>query len=396
MSRKAILGVALLVAGSSLLGARAADAVDPKYIVVRLDEVRLLDSSDGNEGEIQYFVMGATGDRGHDPIAIQQTSFPIENWYEGEEDGVNATFMAGNEQAVPIFAYREDQMGEELVLSVGVYDDDETSDAVIVGHQVLAKVGVAVATYFTGPAGGAAVETLSSAVQKELEHGDDRDHLGTYTGALKRDNADGSTFGLPRGQHSKTFERQVGKVRIKYTVRRIADRAEVAHSCATVTLDRIKIVDDSDDVTQGDGDVYVRARVADRFDMGEADLNGASQLNSRTISLPKNKYTVDVETGHDFPSKNVQLYTNGCKGLPVFLYVEVDVFEDDSQADCSGRTCDDVLGVLPLLLTQAWMRDNPGQRKFEVDARGDSGKARFYLTVSTWNPNADPDAPVSH
>jgi hypothetical protein len=396
MSSKAILGVALLVAGASLLGPRAANAVDPKYIVVRLDEVRLLDSGDGNEGEIQYFVMGATGNRGRDPIAIQQTSFPIENWYEGEEDGANATFMGGNEQAVPIFAYREDQMGDELLISVGVYDDDETSDFVIAGHQVLAKVGVAVATYFTGPSGGAAVDKLSGAVQKELEDGGHRDHLGTYTGALRRSNGDGSTFGLPRGEHSKTFERQVGKVRIKYTVRRIADRAEVKNWCATVTLDRIRIVDDSDDGTQGDGDVYVRARVADRFDMGEADVYGASQLNGRAIALPKNKYTVDVGTGHDFPSKNVQLYSNGCHGLPVFLYVEVDVFEDDSQADCSGRTCDDVLGVLPLLLTQAWLRDNPGQRKFEIDARGDSGKAKFYLTVNTWNPHADPDAPLSH
>jgi hypothetical protein len=84
-----------------------------------------------------------------------------------------------------------------------------------------------------------------------------------------------------------------------------------------------------------------------------------------------------------------------CKGLPVFLFIEVDVFEDDSQLDCSGRTCDDVLGALPLMFTHRWLREHQGSNQFEYDVRGDSGRARIYLTVDVWNPRADPDAPIS-
>jgi len=92
---------ALMSVPGYLPPARAGDAPTPKYIVVRLDEVRLLDSGDGNAGEIQYLTIGATGNRGRKPIAIQQTTFPMENWYEGEEDGANATFMEGRDLAFP-------------------------------------------------------------------------------------------------------------------------------------------------------------------------------------------------------------------------------------------------------------------------------------------------------
>ncbi len=393
----------LLACLAGVVKTTPARAADEKYIVVRLDEVSLIDCGDGNEGEIVYMTMGATGNHGRQPIAIQQTSFPVENWYEGEDDGVNAVFMTPGEQAVPVFCYPESKMGDELAITISVADDDETSDFVIIGHAVLAKVGTAVATYFLGPAGGKAVDELSSAVQKEIERGGKRDHLGTLSVSLKKSANDGSTFGLPRGEHYKVFERTAGKVKLKYSVTRIAKRERCKDWGLTVTLDKVKIVDDSDDFTQGDGEIYIRTRVADGFVDGEAVAgSNASLLNQTTISLPRNGRTKDVGTGDFFPEKDVKLYSNirnlRAKGLPVFLYVEVDVFEDDSQADCSGRTCDDVLGVLPLMLTQHWMRDHPGKNELVYDVRGDSGKARIYLTVEVTpsvDPNADPDGPIS-
>lgn len=387
------------------LGDNFAQAADPKWIVVRLDEVRVIDAGDGREGEIQYITVSATGNHGRDPIAVQQVTFPMEDmWYEAREDGANATFMRGNELAVPLFAYPEAEMGDELVLVVGVADDDTNSDFVVMGHAALAKVGTAVAGYFLGPAGGAAVDKLSSSVQKEIEDGGNRDSLGTLSVTLARTARDGSTFGLPRNEHSKTFERQAGNVWFKYTVRRIANRATVNDWCAAVKLDRIKIRDDSDDGTQGAGDIYVRIRTADAFAAGESGEN-ASQLEQKVLFLP-NSGTRDVHTGHEFlkpGEKGMTIYSNTrgrgrnarCGGLPVFLYAEVDVFEDDSQLECSGRTCDDILGVLPLLYTQAWMRDHPGTTKQEYDVRGDDGKVRIGLTVEVWDPNADPDQPLS-
>lgn len=399
----------LLVSALVLVAATIADAADPKYVVVRLDEVRLLDAGDsvanGPEGEIQYFSVAATGDRGGEPIASQQVTFPTENWYEAVDDGVNRTFMAGHDRAIPLFAFPEAEMGDELVLVVSVFDDDETSDAAVIGHAVAAKVGTAVAGYFGGPAAAKAVDELSSAVQSEIVKGGNRDSLGTLAVTFAKAARDGSTFGLPAGRHDADFETRAGNVWFKYSVHRVADRPAVAGWCASVKLDKIKIVDDSDDGTQGDGDVYVRARSADGFVVGQM-VDGSSQLNQKVFNLPRNRYTRDVGTGYQFlrgDEVGMIIYSNTsgqgrqarCTGLPVLLYVEVDVFEDDSQADCSGRTCDDVLGVLPLLYTQAWMRDHPGSHKIEYDVRGNKGKARISLTFDLWNPNADPDQPVA-
>lgn len=113
--------------------------------------------------------------------------------------------------------------------------------------------------------------------------------------------------------------------------------------------------------------------------------------------------TEDAHTGDDFPIKNVLRYTNASRsrnqppsdpGLPVFLYIEVDFFEDDRQIDCFGRSCDDVLGVLPLMFTNRWLPEHPGSNQLSYGMRSDSGRARIDLTIDVWNPNADQDAPI--
>jgi len=406
---KTLLCLILLMVLASGMGIPDMMAADKHFIVVRLDEVRLSDDGDATEGEIVYVTTGATGNRGEKPITIQQTNFPRENWYEAKDDGVNALFMDGKDRAIPVFAFPEAEMGDELLIVIGIADDDETSDAVIIGHAVLAKVGTAVASYFLGPAGGAAVDRLSSAVQREIEQGGKRDTLATYSVSLKRSARDGSTFGLPPQEHAKTFERRAGNATITYTVMRVTQKDETNDWCVSVTLRGIKILDDADDLTQGAGDIYVRARVADSFDESEAiEGSNATQFRQHLTDLPRNSYTKDVHTGEFFidpddPAKKVKLYSNTrgsgraarCGGLPVFLYIEVGVFEDDSQADCSGRTCDDVIGVLPLMYTNRWLREHPGSNQIEYEAKGVKGNARIYLTIDVWDPHADPDAPLS-
>jgi len=285
-------------------------------------------------------------------------------------------------------------MGDEMVIIVSVVDDDETSDFVVIGHAVLAEVGSAVAGYFLGPAGGAAVRSLSGKVQSEITKGGERDHLGTLTVTLPRTAADGSTFGLAPNEHSKIFERQAGNVWIKYTVLRIAKSEDYNDWCVSVTLNKFKMVDDSDDLTQGAGEVYIRPRVADGFVTGEiVKGQNASQLNQKTTTLPTRSYTKDVHTGDFFPipREGVKLYFNTtgsgrnarCKGLPVFLFIEVDVFEDDSQLDCSGRTCDDVLGVLPLMFTHQWLREH--QVEVEIKRQADGSACRRLPETNLFN-----------
>jgi hypothetical protein len=387
-----LMSIAIVV---SALPHGAVEAADPKYVLVRLDEVHITDDGDGGPGELRYVTVGSTGDHGEDPIAVQQNTFPLELWVEADEDGANSTFMSGSDsgyyQALPIFAYPEDQMGEELLFSVSVFDDDETPDWVPIGHRVLAEIGGFFADYYGGPAGRAAHEALSSAIQDELERGIDQDHLGTITVSLPRRARDRSTYGMPAGEHGITLETWSanGKVKITYTILRIADRPWVDDWCMTLYLDRVKIIDDSEDL--GAAHVYLRSRVADRY-LDGVDINGtgASQLRQTSIRWP-NRGTIDVDSGQDFLNGRTILYSNTrgsgrdayCSGLPVFLFAEIDVLSDDWGLSAD----DDAIGIMTFLIHQSWMRDHTGQSDIRIRVRGTDGSTRVYLTLEIWDPH---------
>jgi hypothetical protein len=382
----------LLVFLLALLGAPAAHATD--YIVVRLDEVRLLDSGEIDNAELQYVIVASTGNHGNEAITVQTTTFPLAKWYASDEGGLNALFMGPHDQAVPIFAWPEDEMGEELTLLVTVVEDDHTSDAVIIGHAVAAKIGTAIATYYSAE-GGAGVEILSSAVQRQIEDAARVDVLdGPLPQTLLREARDGSTFGIRRGEHSRVFEPTEGKnVWIKFSVLRVTAREVYADWCVSATLEKIKIVDDSDDGTQGDGDISIRARAADGYVAAPI-----SQLDQHVVALPRSGER-SVESGHNFPLGDPpRLYSNSrgsgrearCTGLPPFLFLEVDVFDDDDPSS-------DDTAVLPLFFTHRWLRGHSNRStpiKYRV--RGGGGlRADISVVVRVWDPHEDPDAPLS-
>lgn len=117
-----------------------------------------------------------------------------------------------------------------------------------------------------------------------------------------------------------TIDVTEGDIRVRYTVMRVTVREEHNDWCASVTLNRVRIMEDSDGFPSGDGDIYIRARVADGY-VGEV-------LRQTTTHLPADEYE-EVDSGDDFPTHNQPLYFNECDGLPPFLYTEVDIFEND-------------------------------------------------------------------
>ncbi len=361
------------------------------YIVVRLDEVRVLDDNDtgekGPEGEIQYLAVVATGDRGGRPAVMQKTVFPMENWYEACDDGVNASFMSGAEQAVPIFSYPENRMGEELLITVAILDDDETSSTWSLGHKVVGKVATAVTTAFAGP-WGKVVDEASSGVQAAIESSSEKDVIGTYTTTWPRSGTEGATFGMLRGRNSMTQTAGDGNIRITYTIMRVSKTSASNGYYYSIVLEGIRILDDSDNT--GDGEIYVRARGVTGFaDNGEMH-------QSKVVAIP-NSGTVDVEDGRLVPGAKSHILASGM-GLPVFAYVEVDVFEDDSGIECSGRTCDEALGVLPLMFTNTWLREHIGRHPMKYVVKGNDGKAEVLVNVEVKGPKTigpDPDAQIS-
>jgi hypothetical protein len=334
----------------------------------------------GPEGEIQYLAVVATGNRGETPIIVQRTGFPLENWYEAEDNGVNAVFLAGQEKAIPLFCFREDQMGNELVITFTVVDEDETAEIAIIGHSIAAAVGTGVATAMAGPAVGTLVNRVSSAVQSALEEGQDLDVIGTHINNLRR----ADNFGMPQNGHAVTIDATNGKIRLRYTVMRITVPQEYDDWCLSVTLNEVKILEDADGFLAGGGEIYIRARVADRY-VGEL-------LHQTSTNLPESGTTI-VDAGNKFPVTNKQLYFNQCHGLPPFVFIEVDVFESDDDPQTPGRTGDDVLGVLPLMFTNRWLREHPGQHEYTYTVTGNdpsSEKARIRLTISVWDPHEGP------
>src|SRR5262245_5140080 len=143
------------------------------YIVVRLDNLWVDDDNDigaaGPEGEIQYLAVVSTADANEEPIVTQRTGFPLENWYEAEGNGVNASILDGHERAIPLFCFPEADMGDRLLINITVVDDDATSGLAIIGHAVAAKVGTIVATATGGPVVGEIVEVVSSEIQDAIE-----------------------------------------------------------------------------------------------------------------------------------------------------------------------------------------------------------------------------------
>jgi hypothetical protein len=386
--------LAFLVVGCAL-GPTVAEAANKNYILVKLETVWISNDQDiadaGPEGEIQYLAVVATKPDGQSEMR-QTTGFPVENWYEAEDGGRNAHFLDGSDRGIPLFCYPEDKMGDELVLSFSVLDDDGTSEIAIAGHKVAATVGTAVATAWN-PAVGATVKAVSGEVQKALEQSEDLDVIGTHTAILRRSDR----WGWPEGRVAKTYDQTSGDMRVRYTVQRITTRDQEKNWCVAVTLNPIKIVEDGDGDAGpfgDDGEIYIRARVADGY-AGEF-------LDQKTTHLPSSG-TKDVGAGHSYPKEPKKLYSNlsggKCQGLPPFLYTEVGVFEDDSGGYCGGgRACDEALGVLPLMLTSRWLREHPGTNPFEYTVTGNdagSEKARISLKIEVWNPAADPDAPIS-
>ncbi len=382
----AVVRLALLLALAAVLRpAPAAAETWTNYLVVTATKVVLSDDQDDvQNGEIQYAAAVATGDRGHDPIVTQTVGFPMELWYEAEGNGVNSVYMSPARQGLPIFCFPESQMGEDLAITLHIFDDDATPAAFIVAHDLARHAGTAVATAMAGPAVGALVKVVSDEVHRQIVEGSDRDIVDRVIFGLGK----ADHFGMGQGgNYQNDVIGEKGKATVSFDVRRVRVSDAYKDWCVGVSLDKVKIIEDADPGLKGDGEIYIRARVAYGF-----TGNDNAIYEQRTKQLPSNGGTVEVDAGHSFPLQDARaktLYVNSasggsCTGLPPFLYVEVCVFEDDDEDS------DDVIGVLPVCVNNWWMRHHPGATQLTYRVRGaDSDeKAEITLTINVYRPAA--------
>lgn len=365
-----------------------ARAQNTTWVQVRITNVSISDDGDSGDGEIQYAAVAATGNHGQEPLVVQTTSFPFEKWYEAEVGGANANFMTAGQQGMPVFNFPESEMGDSLVVGLAVLDNDENPNAVQDAHRFLAPIGAGVATWFVGPAGGAFVKLVADGIQHELDN-DSQDLLGVVSIVHGR----GDRFGTgATGTTTNTVQSTNGKVTVTYNVRRTRTTTETSTWCVRARLAGLKIIGDGDSGLDGDGEIYVRARTAD----GYTASRSSSVLQQRPTRLPQIG-TRDVESGRYFRvGEGVELYSNGsggrCRGIPPFLFLEVDVLEADDTSD------DDVLGVLPIMLSAGWLRENQGRREITYRMRGadPNEKVEITLVVEVEAPSvaADPDGPL--
>jgi hypothetical protein len=259
------------------------------------------------------------------------------------------------------------------------------------GHQIARLIGTSLASGFGGPEWGKLVERVSGEVQATIEAGGENDVIDTHTNRFRRS----QNYSMRQGEHSVQVEAngEAAKMRITYTVMRVTQRGEYHDWCLSVTLDRVRIMEDADAFPDGAGDIYMRGRTADGY-RGQV-------LNGHSFSIGDSDGR-QVDSGDDFPFTAVDnplnsekiLYFNDCQGLPPFLYIEVGVWDDDAPND------DEQIGMLPLMFTNRWLREHPGTRPigsggqtyYEVaGADSSEGKARIYLTLHSWDPYAAPD-----
>lgn len=361
----------------------SAQAGGNRYIQVRITKVMIGDDMDPNSnGEMRYVVLASTGNRGRGAISTQTSTFPFERWLEVDEAGANSAYMGVGNQGIPVFNFPESEMGDSLVFSVAVLDDDSNPGSLLLVHDLARAAGVAVATAFTGPAGGAIVKVVSDRVHAALSDMA-ADEVGIVTAAHGRGDRFGTAAG---GTFTNDIQSSNGRLTVSYNIRRVGVPASHDDWCAAVKLKRVKIIGDADPWPKGEGEVYIRARVADGF----TNSGNSSTLHQRTTALPASGGTRSVDEGKNFPlpAGGTVLYTNlnagRCVGLPPFLFIEIDVLEDDDESD------PDIIGVLPIVVSNGWMREHPGITPVTYRVRGaDSDeKAEITFDIEIWDPNA--------
>jgi hypothetical protein len=310
------------------------------YVVVTLDSVTIHDDEDPfGSGEV--VLMTATASAGK----VQQIHWPGKHWQDANSgetlldlakaptvpkklNDLNPVLAVTREQeAIPIFAMKESEMGRDLAIFIMAVDDDQIKDwlkfliekgmakaaglvAEWAGGGPLAQEG---AEFIGGKIGEALVEWLSQA-----------EEIGIHVHKFSKE----QDWGV-----GQTHEFRAKGMTVRYTIRRVTP----PEMRLSVFLRAVVTHDSSEPWYRGDGDCYLFARAAMNF--------VGNELNTTPFSRNDDQ-TPDCNDGTVLRFDQ-ELRTEG--GIWPFLYVEVAVLEDDSPADDDDTLAIAAFTVFPWL-----------------------------------------------
>ena len=292
------------------------------YIVVVLDSIRIIDDKDpAGDGEIM--VVSAAGSAGN----VQTVQWPIQMWHEADS---GTLLLGGDRNAIPVFAMKESEMGDDLNVMIAALDNDEypgwLETAIRAGGKINEWVPLIGKPY-------------------SQFHGKFADWLGSNdeVGTLQRTFRKSDDWGVSSSEY---YTQVVGSMEVRYSIRRVVvpDNMRV-----TVTLKRIKYA--RSDYADGDyccGETFLFTRVADGF--------SGDYLRSTEHRYPEGRsYYQDCSKMHWYSGCEDQLDPYDMNkvifdrpNVGPFLFVEVDVWDEDEP---SVGDDNDQLGIL----SQLWL-----------------------------------------
>lgn len=287
------------------------------YIVVVLESMRTKVNGDqpGQDGELMFFSEIDTGDE------VQRVKWPNSFW---KTTGDNMQLLGDEIEAVPLFAYREEWMGDELAIKMMASDNDIRSAMPFIDGSVPTDE---VETYFSASTCSSKYknlvyipglsETLGTAGQfvRDLFGGEDckeNDMFGTVTTTFSAANDWGA---------GQTYTVELDKIEYVYSIKKVTVPTDVG---IEVKLKEVEIIKDGDSGSNK-GEIVVHARAAesivdgsygigpDTLDQGVAGWKPGRKSDGETIAFDKVLYADD--------------------SVEPFLYIEVDVFDLDSDRE---------------------------------------------------------------
>jgi hypothetical protein len=322
-----LAGGLLLLPWTSDVAQSQAPNVASGYIVVTLDAIKT-ETTDAKKS-LNLMLAGVAGTNSR----LQKITWPTELWQPvtlGEE------LLSDAREAVPLFALPENQMSDELALSLVVLDNTKADENFLKlsAPRVLEEIAVLTTTWL---AGNASVNTQTSALKERLPAllGQSVSLLGMH--AIKFSKA--QSWGVREQPYEAELQMtSVGKMKLVYSIKRVAP------SCQPVSVQaRLKqiIVHQNGDEKET-GDVYLWARVAPGFAASE-------ELASTILRFPTDK-TYALKDGAT--QEINQVLFEGTVGP--FFYLELAAWDDDPAPDA-----DDLLGSFSGLWLPSQLESRP-------------------------------------
>ncbi|MDD5317715.1 MAG: hypothetical protein PHF51_03190 [Candidatus ainarchaeum sp.] len=286
-----------------------AHASEP-YIVAVLESVTVHnDGDDVGPGEVMFSLDARSGS------VHRFTDYPMHNWYVLDDGDM---ILGGDENAVPIFAARESEMGDTLTLTMAARDNDD-----------------GVWPFGTG-------SDLLGALEKTFGRSTGFGVSGTDTGSSTE-----------LGVSGTTYEEQAGGVTYTYSVKRVYLPPGLN---AEAKLYGIKILSSADSNTWcceafgNGGEFYTRMRVAAGYSGSALASTRASCPESGEVCVCNGWVKCPTYARELFGTRpqSLTIY-NGAVSAP-FLFLELGGWDADAP---SVGDNDDSLGIV----TKTWLLD---------------------------------------